>query len=361
VKRTLVVLGVLIVVNFTTCLAEDNQKMTPDDRYIDCKLFQGVASNTAMSLEFASKSDAALDKMLLESKDKISASFIAAKISWLLGRPSKAICILEDFIQNHGSSEVRKEGGLPVAVAAKFWLATIARHYGDTERAKKVYAEIVNAIDKDDVMDGLSVFCYLYIGEIESVMLGNQDNAVSAFQRVGKVKQPSSKDGKMMKGWNICQEWAEYQTLCIQTEKDKARMSLKGNSYKLEMCIMLADGLLRVDGIIGQPRADFYDGKDQNLLVTSLDHAIESRTSPIDKSLSQLRIADIYERSKELAKAEKYYRALFEGYSFFAPEGGVFLARCQKNQGKVDESAKTFMKIKQRFPGYQQLVDELTK
>jgi TolA-binding protein len=61
------------------------------------------------------------------------------------------------------------------------------------------------------------------------------------------------------------------------------------------------------------------------------------------------------------AESEKYYTELLESDSFFAPEGGIFLADFQKKQGKADDAKKTYEKIKQRFPGYTKYVDELAK
>jgi tetratricopeptide (TPR) repeat protein len=124
---------------------------------------------------------------------------------------------------------------------------------------------------------------------------------------------------------------------------------------------MLAMTQLECNGVIAEPITGFYNDERQKLLEVSLDMAIECRRSPIDRSLAQFELARVFERKKEAARAEKYYGDLLASDSFFAPEGGVFLADFQKRQGSADEAKKTYEKIKQRFPGYAKYVDELAK
>jgi hypothetical protein len=184
--------------------------MTPDDRYIDYKLFEVVASNVVMSLDFAAKSDEALEKMLLDGKDQLETAFSVAKVAWLLNRPSQAIRILEDLIQKRGNEKSGQEFNLPVNVLGNYWIATIARQYGDAERAKKAYDDILKQVVGDEKLIGQTVYCYLSKAEFEAVGL-KQKNV--ALKTLGKIKTMSSPFGRGQdKEWNVFQECDK---LCI--------------------------------------------------------------------------------------------------------------------------------------------------
>ena len=108
----------------------DTPSLTREDRYVDFKLFQSVSSNAVNWLGYASKCDEGINKMLVESKDKVSSHFIAAKLSWIGGRPSKAIAILEKVIRDSGQSKA-PDFHLPVAIVGNLWIGSISRHCGD--------------------------------------------------------------------------------------------------------------------------------------------------------------------------------------------------------------------------------------
>ena len=357
-KNTIVVFSLLSVVILNLCLAEDSPQLAPDDRYIDYKLFEGISSNAVHSLYYMSQCRTSVEKMLRASSSEVSSSFIAAKMAWIFGRPSDAINILDRVVSKYGNA-TNEQFGERNSIVGNLWIGTISRHSGDVHRAQKSYEDIMASIKGDESSSGLSVFCYLYKAEIADAILGRRDIALENIKKIKTINAPLGQNAVRL--WRIYQEWADYQLIALTKEAKDARAFLKGDYSKRENCIILAMNQLGGNGITEEPSVGFYNDDRKVLLETSLALSIQCRTSPIDKSLSQLLMADIYERSKEPAKAEEYYSALLDGDSFFAPEGGIFLAECQKKQGKAEEARKTFAKITERFPGYAKLVETLSK
>ncbi len=347
----------ILLIGIQSGMAESSGS-TEDERYLDFKRFQCVSSNAVNWLSYAAKCDEGINRMLIESKAEASSHFIAAKFAWIAGRSSKAIDILEKVIHDKGQSKA-SEFQLPVAVLGNFWIGTIARHFGDAGRAKKAYDDIVRSVEHDEKLRSNVALCYLYQAEVESSILDNRDAALKTLQRIGSITHQYNTED-----WILFQEWADYQIAVLENGSKAARNTLKGSSRKMGECVMLMLTQVQVTGILGEPRADFYTGPNNSRKVigeTALHLAVDCRTSPIDKCLAQFFLGYNSEQSKKMEKAEMYYGDLFNGESFFSPEGGIFLANCQKKQGKGDEANKTFAKVKQLFPGYRELVDELMK
>lgn len=290
-----------------------------------------------------------------ESTDKVAAAFVASKIAWVDNRPTNAVAVLEDVMQSHGKS-TSFEFGLPVSVLGNFWIGAISRHYGDMTRAQKAYSEITGQIAVDPQISSLVVICYLYQAEMEAQTPGHKEIAVDWLKKIKEIKPPADRN----EGYAIYQEWADYQTVALTKGVKDARASLKGGAAKREQCIMLVMAQLGLNGITGEPRVGFYNDERRATLEKALDMAMESRTSPIDQSLAQFMRANMAERKGELDKAESYYGKLFSGDSYLAPEGGVHLACIQMKQGKKAEGGITFEKVKERFPGYANLVEDLS-
>jgi tetratricopeptide (TPR) repeat protein len=336
----------------------DSPSLTREDRYLDFKLFQSVSTHAVNWLSYASKCDEGINKMLVESNDEVSSHFIAAKLSWIGGRPSKAIAILEKLIRDNGQSR-SPDVQLPVAIVGNLWIGTISRHCGDAQRGKKAYGDVLKIVKHDEKHQGNAAFCYLYQAEIESSILGNKEAALKALQRIEPIAHQYETED-----WKLFQEWAEYRSAVLTKGVKEARADLRGSSQKTESSVMLVMTQLGVGGIAGEPRADFYIGPSNSrkvILEAALRLAVDCRTSPIDRGLAQFFLGYASAGRREMEKAEMYYGDLFAGESFFAPEGGILLAKCQKKQGKVEKSNKTFAKVKQLFPGYRHLVDQLTQ
>jgi tetratricopeptide (TPR) repeat protein len=358
-KKILAILAAAVFIG-CSCPAQESGKTSIANYHSDSVLFQALSSNVVAALNSTPNPavDAALDKMLAESKDKVASSFAVAKMEWLLNRPTKAISILEEVINKHGA-ETNMQWWIKNTIVANLWIGSISRQYGDIQRATKAYSDILECVRTDEGLSGLAVYCYLYQAEIQGGISSNQDNAIKTLNAIKEIKSPIGQD--RVEAWQIYQEWADFEEVIISKGANVARLTLKGDHRKTGACIMLAMTQLECNGVIAEPITGFYNDERQKLLEVSLDMAIECRRSPIDRSLAQFELARVFERKKEAARAEKYYGDLLASDSFFAPEGGVFLADFQKRQGSADEAKKTYEKIKQRFPGYAKYVDELAK
>lgn len=355
--RSLITLHILVFFA-SVGLAEDSINMTAEEYYDDFKLFKALTSNVVVSLDAQFKCDKSSDDILLSAKNKVLAGFTSAKVAWLQNRPTKAINLLENLIQEHGKANSGQEFVPTVAIAGNYWIATIARHYGDGPRAQKAYADVLKDVLEDKKVSTLSVYCYLYEAEMESTLFMRKDLALEALEKIKKMPPLTQKSDE---GWEIFQEWADYQIATLKNGVAEARSQIKGRAIKSEMVPIIADAQLAISGVRGRTGCDvFIDRQHIDVRLEALQSVLEIRTSPIDQSLAQVLLGAKFAK-KDAMKAEKYYGALFASDSFFAPEGGIFLAQCQRKQGKVDEANKTFAKVKQIFPGYQKLVDELTK
>lgn len=337
------------------CFAQGSSRTNGQENYADYKSFEAVSSNAVQAFFSMTKCKENIAKLLTVSSNKVSSAFIASKVAWVEGRPTDAIATLENVIQNNGES-ISFQFGLPIAVLGNFWIGAISRHFGNVRRAEKAYADIGKKIESDKNVNSLMVLCYLYQAEMEYQTLGKKSSAVDWLKKIKEIKPPANQNI----GYVIYQEWADYQILALTKGIQEARLVLKGSSRKREQCILLVMSQLGVNGICGEPQVGFYNDDRRVLLEKALDMAIECRTSPIDRSLAQFLLARISEEKRDTAKAEKYYGDLLASDSFFAPEGGINLACFQKKQGRVEESKKTFAKVKERFPCYSKLVDDLS-
>lgn len=325
-------------------------------KVVDYRLFETISSNATQALYYMMKCNESLIQLLAISPDKVTSAFIASKMAWVEGRPTDAIAILDNVIQNNGESN-SFQFGLPVAVLGNFWIGAISRHFGDVTRAQKAYTDIGTQIASDPKIGSLIALVYLYQAEMEDQTLGHKSAAIASLKKIKEIKPPADRNS----GYAIYQEWTDYQMAVLTKGVQEARLSLKGSTQKTGQCIMLVMSQLGVNGICGEPRVGFYNDERKIILEKALDMAIECRTSPIDRSLAQFFLARMAEEKRDMAKAEKYYGDLLSGDSYFAPEGGVNLARFQKKQGKKEESRKTFIRVKERFPGYAKLVEDLSE
>jgi len=347
----------LVAVPAMRILALENERQAHlDGIAADRKLLGAVTSSAIASFRAMAECREGVTKMLEEYSDQVASRFIAAKVAWVFGRPSEAIGTLEDLITNKGGA-MSRQFQLPVTIEGNFWVGTISRHFGDANRARTAYSEIVRRAESDQELRGLAVLCYLYQAEIEYQASGNKEPALALLGKAKSIEEPPAPRGR----YNVLSDLLDYQTRSLVSGVEGARLTLKGNGLKTEDCVLFAVALLEADGVSAEPAPDFYIGERQLLLDASLESAIECRTSPIDRSLAQLVLGWLCERREDSPRAEKYYGDLFAGDSFFAPEGGIHLARVQRKQGKAADAARTFAKVKELFPGYANLADELSR
>lgn len=314
--------------------------------------------------------DTALEEMLAE--DKIPSSLIVAKMEWLLNRPDKAISILEDLIQRHGEeSDHGYLGHNSVALTGNLWIGTIARENGDAKRAMKAYDDILDYVDKNPKYEGMKRICYLYIAEIEAVMLNQNGAAIETLQKnkiAPVLSDPGGGGGKRAKiynmylpgedmNWNANNEWVDYQIAILHGKQDEARKALEGSNLINQKMLgsMVGPSGVNLDAwVTSSNKKDI-----RILLIHGLQTAIKSNSS-IDRCFALLALGSELQTDQP-AEAEGYYKELLESDSFYAPEGGIYLADLQRKQGKADDAKKTYERIKERFPAYTKYVDELSK
>lgn len=335
----------------------DAQAPTDDQRYANYKLFENVSSNIANWFNDAISCDVSIVRMLSESTDKASSSFVAAKYAWLTGHPSRAINILHQVITDNGSDKM-PGFNFPVRVASFLWIGTISRHYGDAMSAKSAYNELMSS-DLQNTREYIGVITSLYGAEIDYQMLMRKEDALLKLNDLEKMEiVDQSTMGDICR---LYKEWGSYQRALLEDGFESARKTLKGNPDRSKKLIESSIFHLNMVGLAGESRIDQWNNTGEILLIESMERAIECRTSAIDNNLARLWLGYYYEQKNKAEKAEYCYKELFETNSFLAPEGGVALARCQKKQGKDKEASDTLAKVKEQFPGYADYVNELSK
>ena len=347
--------AMIAAVPMSYSFAQGGSRTNGQENDADDKLFESASANATQAFLCLTKSNENLAKLLLASPTKVSSAFLASKVAWVEGRPTYAISALESAVRNHGES-IDPQFGLPITVLGKFWIGTISRHFGDMRNAEKTYAEILKLIESDGNLKPLAVFCYLYQAEMAYQTFGSRNAAVDWLKKIKGISPPPNRDSEYF----VYQEWADYQMSLLTKGVQEARLSLRGSSRKREQCILMIMSQLGVNGITGEPRVGFYNDDRRVFLAKALDLTVECRTSPIDRSLAQFLLARISEEKRDVLETEKHYADVFVSDSYFAPECGINLACFQKRQGQVVESQKNFQKVKEQFPGYSELVDDLS-
>jgi lipopolysaccharide biosynthesis regulator YciM len=208
-KKILAILAAAVFIG-CSCPAQESGKTSIANYHSDSVLFQALSSNVVAALNSTPNPavDAALDKMLAESKDKVASSFAVAKMEWLLNRPTKAISILEEVINKHGA-ETNMQWWIKNTIVANLWIGSISRQYGDIQRATKAYSDILECVRTDEGLSGLAVYCYLYQAEIQGGISSNQDNAIKTLNAIKEIKSPIGQD--RVEAWQIYQEWADFE------------------------------------------------------------------------------------------------------------------------------------------------------
>ena len=88
---------------------------------------------------------------------------------------------------------------------------------------------------------------------------------------------------------------------------------------------------------------------------------LRSKVSPIDMSLAQGSLGNVYGEERDYAKASRYGEELFEGDSFWAPLGGIIWAWSLKEMGKPQEAEAVLQALIRRFPANKEIVLRLQK
>ena len=346
--------------------AQQNAEKLNADYASDYRLFQGVVSNAMITFNSATNTasnlvlDAALDKLLVDSKDKVSASFTVARIEWLRNQPAKAISILEDVIRKHGQEDFNQGIIQPVNIAGNYWIGTISRQNGDAERAIKAYNDVIVCDSTNPKPAREEDSCHIYLSEIKAEILKQTNAALDELTKVKMAAAPAGSRQISKEDKDIWQSSMDWQVALIKGKQDEWRSHVVGSPYKTFIAMVSIEGGAMVSGVGGCPWHNFSDDNSRILLIYGLKASLKFNKSPLDRSFALFELGQLFESDQPM-EAEKYYTELLESDSFYAPEGGIFLADFQKKQGRIQEAKKTYEKIKQRFPGYTKYVDELAK
>lgn len=347
-----ILFGILIFSCLTIC-AEDNINSGQD--YKTYKILESIIKEIISWANITSKFDESLRKTVIESDYDIASSFTSAKFAWLINEPSKAIDILNKVISKHGnelypySDKLVKNKGL-------FWISTILRHFGDISNIEKLFEDIQTGIEKKNDRVFYSIIINLYLSELDIKVFSQKERALSRLRKVADSEIVSSYPQLV----NLYKEWLNYSIICLKANSEDAKRQLKFEKVdKIFYKYMTALGILNTMGITDETKATMYEGDGRILYERSLQIAIENRISQIDRNLSQFMIGYNYVWRKEYAEAKKYYKDLFESDSYFAPEGGLYLAYCQQELGQKEESKKTLQQIIDIYPGYKDTLNKM--
>jgi tetratricopeptide (TPR) repeat protein len=305
--------------------------------------------------------DAAIEAILAQPGCSVDAYFAAAKIADLCGDGSKAIAILEDVVARHGSDD--GPGCLePVNVVAYYWIARIARQWGDHRKATSAYEKILENSKNLASKDSNTFRSMLYLAEIASQELKDQTLAVNRLDKAIETIESMDRQ-KRTAEWDVCRDLLVYQVSAAKSGKMAARQELLGGgSRKTAMALMTAVVLLNSNGTMAGVSPGLYAGNPNTKEVlgrASLRRATENGSSPIDRDMAKLAFGVANEETGNLVEAEKQFLGLFEGESYFSPIAGIRAARCKKIQGENEQADKMLEQVRVKYPGYDVTVKEV--
>lgn len=305
--------------------------------------------------------DRLIGLLLAQPNPSVDVYFASAKIANLCGQPDKAISILEDVVAKHGRDDAPGFAE-PIDLVAYHWIGRIARHSGNTAKAISAYETILqNAKNLEGINQiGHVVSCKLYLAEMALENIKDKDLVVKRLDEIIQIIE--SIDIKMKEQWSLFLGWAKYQRSVITDGKIRARQQLVGgDSRERGMACMTAASQLSITGVAAEGSSGLRttNRQDREILpAASIRRVAQGGRSRLDTSLVRLFVGRVEEMEKS-TEAEKYYSALFEEDSFFSPMGGIGLARCEKQRGKIDEANELLEQVRLRYPGYGPAVQKL--
>lgn len=285
------------------------------------------------------------------------ASFTAAKIAWVIGKPATAIAILDKVREKHGEDPMPAQLGTGVTtdIVCNSWIACIARQSGDIPRAKKAFEDLLAKASKKPELGALGRIILLYNAEVEFRVCGNAERALQLL-RSAQSEMPV--DEQRRDACIMYDEWAAFQERVIQGEQMEANRSLQPSSFKSNNMALLAMGQLVQMGIAAAPRASMYHDAGEALAERNLSLVMESSTTDIDRMLVRLMSAFLHQERKDYATAEGLYLSVFKDQVFFSPEAGIMAARCQRASGRAEDADASLKRVRERFPHYLRVVDQ---
>jgi hypothetical protein len=280
-----------------------------------------------------------------------------AEAAFLLGAPAKAIAIMERVIHDY-PNEKMPGVTFPLDVVGNLWIGTFARYAGSPARAEAAYRDALSRLKTHSNIKGPSVLaaiCYLYLAEIESQFHNDPGKAAVFLRQLPSLPKTKDTQGDLV--LNVYQAWGKHMlhSLDPQTHDGTANLDVPppyGDPIFVPTLHMTVVGLGDAGNLTpisaaarGKPPTDVF--------AFSLERVLSSKASPIDTDIALLLLGVHYELDKkDFAKARRYYGKLFDGVSYFSPEGGLAAAQCWKRENKLNEAKQMLEDVTRRFPAY---------
>ena len=337
---------------------ETDQKSTTDIRLM-CGLGERLVSwLNKGDVNDAAECDRLINDLLKLEQPSMEAYFAAAQATNLRGRADQAISILESLIAKYPDRDAEVVH-VPVRVLAPLWIATFAKQAGDMRRAVDAYERVLRSLDGiDQVMkDSLSVFCNLYIAEIDAV---HSKAPAKALARLGSVDfgRLEGAQDRRASPFRFLKDWVAYQQQA-SAQDGPAAVPQWSDSESMGSSPFSGSILLTYAGMTGEPLSDF-GGKGVIIFFhTMVKRSVEGGGSRIDASLAKLVCAYDYQGKRAVDKASEYYSALLEDSTFLSPVAGMYLHRIKVNQHKDEEAKELLTTLRVKYPGASRAWDEI--
>ena len=289
----------------------------------------------------------AAEMLLKENENNVVESiFIYAKVNWMLGEYTSAINALNKIINEHPSAETEPFNA-PASINARFWLAAIMEETNKVSHAGKIYQEIIKQI-KMDAMNKkwvLMVYANLYLCEIE-LQEHNSTMALNALNDIINYPCPSDVPSALKITFL---KYAEFNIKKIKNSAQQAQETRTYDNTVLNQSVFIPILGLKIKGITPSGPG-FLD--ETAVYILSLKRCMEKSSNKTSKVFASIILGADSLRKNDYATAATYFKMIFEGDSFWAPEAGQMLIDCLDKQGKQKEKNEIIENMKKRFPEY---------
>lgn len=333
---------------------------SPPLRGEEFRMRRALADKTVSWLETADEAvDKECDKLaesLIALDDPSPLSyFVAAQSAWLRGHPQAALTCLNTVIDQHGDEQAPFDVIMPVKIAGRFWIATVARYSHSVDLARRTYETLLTILSEDTEENrGLMIVCYLHLAEIESDHLSNHETAISRLRKAEAIRSdPNGVD----EGVRLMQKWLQYERIKLTEGKIPASRQLRGDPEMMTMPLLVSfHG--NIMGLTSKPLAAECSLNARRNLVSRavVKLVLEGNVSPIDKMCADFSLAQYYENTGNAPEAVKRYVELFERDVFVSPVAGLHAGRIKKGEGKAAESDDVLHRLVTRYPQWELLV-----
>lgn len=367
IRVFIVVIGVFGIYNLVFGAEQfdlDKWKKGQNEREISRTLCRMTISWVCDGNEAAGiECDRLSDSLLKLSDPSIKAYFISAQVAALRQQPDKATLILEEVIEKYPDQTAPIGIVIPVEVAGRFWISSIAKRSGNFSKAKNAYESLLKLLySKEQTQDycdngGLIMICHLYLSELESEKFNNKAEALAHLNAIDTIRKPGDRGGV---GYDLYKSWAAYRRTKLSVGNVEAVSQLKATSETMS-APMLASTQLALSELCGAPLLTYSSSSERNLMFLSklINRIIETSIGSIDESLAKLVWADSCQQRKLIDEAITNYTSLFQDNSFFSPIAGISLAQIHRNKGDIAGADEMLKQVRNKYPGYDSFVTQV--